>query len=232
MLILLSMLGIGPSLVTAPVRTAQIAPRFWPLPDSIRRRCRWDLGLEKSGQRSRVIVRTNNNVGVSDEHTQMETARGRRARGRGAFLGIAHRRVRARTPHGRTGHDAVGWVNEPTYVGFMNAVQLFLSDKNKKPISGAGDTLKVQVTFGDQKTALLPSSTNRTNGPASISPRSSRTVRGTTRSTSSALSAGRRSISRSRSSETTFDPVGDSDADPVPGQGSRRSPTSRGSWTG
>jgi len=50
----------------------------------------------------------------------------------------------------------VGWEGEPTYSGFMNAVQLFLSDAAKKPISGAGDTLKVQVSFGDQKTAMLP----------------------------------------------------------------------------
>lgn len=50
----------------------------------------------------------------------------------------------------------VGWANEPTYVGFQNAVQLLLKDTAKKPIAGAGDTLKVEVVFGSQKTAALP----------------------------------------------------------------------------
>jgi len=103
----------------------------------------------------------------------------------------------------------VGWLNEPTYSGFMNAVQLFLSDKNKKPISGAADTLKVQVTFADQKTAMLPldESDERPgeylaplipNRPGNYTFHFVGTVAGT-------------AIDQSfTSSETTFDPVGDS----------------------
>ena len=103
----------------------------------------------------------------------------------------------------------VGWANEPTYSGFMNAVQLFLSDKNKKPISGAADTLKVQVTFADQKTALLPLDESDDDPGEYLAPlipdrpgnytfHFVGTVAGTT-------------IDQSfTSSETTFDPVGDS----------------------
>lgn len=52
----------------------------------------------------------------------------------------------------------VGWLNEPAYAGFLNAVQLRLSD-DAGPITDAGDTVKVEVTFGDQKmgpVALAP----------------------------------------------------------------------------
>ncbi len=49
----------------------------------------------------------------------------------------------------------VGWVDEPTYAGLKNAVQLLLADASTKPITGASDTLKVQVIFGSQKTAPL-----------------------------------------------------------------------------
>ncbi len=49
----------------------------------------------------------------------------------------------------------VGWVDEPTYAGLKNAVQLLLADASKKPITGASDTLKVQVIFGGQRTAPL-----------------------------------------------------------------------------
>ena len=124
----------------------------------------------------------------------------------------------------------VGWANEPTYSGFMNAVQLFLSDKDKKPISGAGDTLKVQVTFADQKTAMLPLDESDERPGEYLAPlipdrpgnytfhfvgtvagrqSTSRSPRPRPRSTRSATP--RRSSSRPRI---------------------RRSPTSRGSWTG
>jgi len=53
-------------------------------------------------------------------------------------------------------HMTVGWAEEPTYVGFRNAVQLFLKDAASKPVLDVGDALKVQVIFGDQKTSLLP----------------------------------------------------------------------------
>jgi hypothetical protein len=50
----------------------------------------------------------------------------------------------------------VGWATEPAYVGYPNAVQLRLSNGNT-PIADLGaDELKVEVLFGDQKTAALP----------------------------------------------------------------------------
>src|SRR5207247_11268296 len=50
---------------------------------------------------------------------------------------------------------AVGWADEPTYVGFKNAVEMFLKDTKGKPVLNLGDTLKVEVVFGDQKSGLL-----------------------------------------------------------------------------
>jgi hypothetical protein len=50
----------------------------------------------------------------------------------------------------------VGWANEPAYVGFPNAVQLTLSDSGRAIADLGADELKVEVTFGDQKTAPLP----------------------------------------------------------------------------
>ena len=51
----------------------------------------------------------------------------------------------------------VGWDSEPTYTGFPNAVALTLSDSAGEPIVDLGaDELKVEVSFGDQKTAPLP----------------------------------------------------------------------------
>jgi hypothetical protein len=49
----------------------------------------------------------------------------------------------------------VGWVNEPTFTGFPNGVALFLHDANDQPITDLGDTLKVEVSFGDKKTGPL-----------------------------------------------------------------------------
>src|SRR2546430_999272 len=51
---------------------------------------------------------------------------------------------------------AVGWADEPTYVGFKNAVEVLLKDAKGKPVLNLGDTLKVEVIFGDQKSGLLP----------------------------------------------------------------------------
>jgi hypothetical protein len=50
----------------------------------------------------------------------------------------------------------VGWADEPAYAGFKNDVQLLLKDKTGKPIIDLADTLKVEVNFGNQKTAALP----------------------------------------------------------------------------
>lgn len=49
----------------------------------------------------------------------------------------------------------VGWVNEPTFTGFPNGVALFLNDANDQPITDLGDTLKVEVSFGDKKSGPL-----------------------------------------------------------------------------
>lgn len=48
----------------------------------------------------------------------------------------------------------VGWGDEPAYSGFKNSVQLILSDAAEKPVTDLGDTLKVEVTFGDQTKTL------------------------------------------------------------------------------
>lgn len=51
----------------------------------------------------------------------------------------------------------VGWVNEPAYTGFPNAVELTLSTTGGEPIVDLGaDDLQVEVSFGDQKTAPMP----------------------------------------------------------------------------
>jgi hypothetical protein len=53
----------------------------------------------------------------------------------------------------------VGWVEEPPYAGFRNGVQVRLNDEAGKPVRDLGDTLKVEVIYGNQKTdavALAP----------------------------------------------------------------------------
>jgi hypothetical protein len=49
----------------------------------------------------------------------------------------------------------VGWVNEPTYTGFPNGVQLFLNDSAGEPIRDLGDTLKVEVSLGEESMGPL-----------------------------------------------------------------------------
>jgi hypothetical protein len=43
----------------------------------------------------------------------------------------------------------VGWGTEPAYAGEVNSVQLLLT-RNGKPVTDLGDTLDVEVAFGDQ----------------------------------------------------------------------------------
>ena len=53
----------------------------------------------------------------------------------------------------------VGWVEEPTYVGLMNGVQVRINDEAGKPVDDLGDSLKVEVIYNKQKTeaaALVP----------------------------------------------------------------------------
>lgn len=53
-------------------------------------------------------------------------------------------------------HVEVGWKSEPTYTNVQNAVDFFLNDANDKPITDLGDTLKVEVVFGSQKSDPMP----------------------------------------------------------------------------
>ena len=48
-------------------------------------------------------------------------------------------------------HFVVGWGDEPAYAGLKNSVQLILSTKAGKPVTNLGDSLKVEVIFGQQQ---------------------------------------------------------------------------------
>lgn len=50
----------------------------------------------------------------------------------------------------------VGWVDEPTFAGFKNAAQVILTGADGKPITDLGDTLTVEIIFGEQKMAAVP----------------------------------------------------------------------------
>ena len=45
----------------------------------------------------------------------------------------------------------VGWLHEPAYTDEQNAVQFLLKDKSGNPVTDIGDTLKVEVVYGNQK---------------------------------------------------------------------------------
>jgi hypothetical protein len=49
----------------------------------------------------------------------------------------------------------VGWADEPAFVGFKNGVQLILN-ASEKPVVDLGNTLKVEVIFGNEKLGPLP----------------------------------------------------------------------------
>ncbi len=51
---------------------------------------------------------------------------------------------------------AVGWADEPPYVGYKNAIQLVVRDASGKPVSDVDDTLGVEVIFGAQRIGPLP----------------------------------------------------------------------------
>jgi len=48
----------------------------------------------------------------------------------------------------------VGFGEEPAYAGQPNSVQLQLSDLKERPVTDLGDSLSVEVVFGDQRTKL------------------------------------------------------------------------------
>lgn len=51
----------------------------------------------------------------------------------------------------------VGWTTEPAFVGYPNAAGIALSDSAGRPVTDLGpDDLKVEITFGGQKSAPLP----------------------------------------------------------------------------
>jgi hypothetical protein len=51
-------------------------------------------------------------------------------------------------------HFVVGWGDEPAYAGLKNSVQLILTTKAGKPVTNLGDSLKVEVIFGQQQMEL------------------------------------------------------------------------------
>jgi hypothetical protein len=48
----------------------------------------------------------------------------------------------------------VGWGDEPAYSGFKNSVQLILSGMDEQPVVDLGETLDVEIIFGDEKRKL------------------------------------------------------------------------------
>jgi hypothetical protein len=52
-------------------------------------------------------------------------------------------------------HLAVGFGDEPAYAGQQNSVQLFLHDANDRPVTDLGDTLRVQVVYGNRHLDLV-----------------------------------------------------------------------------
>jgi hypothetical protein len=51
-------------------------------------------------------------------------------------------------------HFVVGWGDEPAYAGSKNSVQLILATEAGKPVTNLGDSLKVEVIFGQQQMEL------------------------------------------------------------------------------
>jgi hypothetical protein len=51
-------------------------------------------------------------------------------------------------------HFVVGWGDEPAYAGSENSVQLILATEAGKPVTNLGDSLKVEVIFGEQQMEL------------------------------------------------------------------------------
>jgi hypothetical protein len=52
---------------------------------------------------------------------------------------------------------ALGWQHEPTYVGELNSVEVFVTDSTGAPVADLSpDDLTVTVTFGDQSSDPLP----------------------------------------------------------------------------
>ncbi len=50
----------------------------------------------------------------------------------------------------------VGWKVEPAYSDVQNAIQVTVRDRAGQPVTGAGESLRVQVVHGDRTTAAMP----------------------------------------------------------------------------
>ncbi|HZQ26583.1 MAG TPA: hypothetical protein VFA94_02685 [Acidimicrobiales bacterium] len=51
-------------------------------------------------------------------------------------------------------HFVVGWGDEPAYSGYKNSVQVRVADATDNAVTDITDTLKVDVSTGDQKTTM------------------------------------------------------------------------------
>jgi hypothetical protein len=51
-------------------------------------------------------------------------------------------------------HFVVGWGDEPAYAGLKNSVQLILATEAGKPVTNLGDSLQVELIFGEQQMEL------------------------------------------------------------------------------
>jgi hypothetical protein len=51
-------------------------------------------------------------------------------------------------------HLVVGWGDEPAYAGSKNSVQLILATEAGKPVTNLGDSLQVELIFGEQQMEL------------------------------------------------------------------------------
>jgi hypothetical protein len=49
----------------------------------------------------------------------------------------------------------VGWLDEPVYAGFKNAAVVSIKDSKGNPVNDLGDSLKVDISLGDQKMGPL-----------------------------------------------------------------------------
>ncbi len=69
-------------------------------------------------------------------------------------IGTSSRALAHEERHVGPYHFLVGFGDEPAYAGQKNSVALILSDAEEKPVTDLGDSLKVEVIFGDQKMEL------------------------------------------------------------------------------
>lgn len=122
---------------------------------------------------------------------------------------------------------AVGWADEPTYAGVKNAVQLILRDAFGKPVTDPPEDLKVEVSFGNQRTgplALQPAFGKTYGRPGDFRAQLIPTRPGTYTFHFVGALGGQKIDESFTSSEKTFDPVAEPASiqfpakDPSPGE--------------